>query len=126
MQILKGAKMLVLHFTHVDLKIPAMPTKSERFDWGPIGILCGRQIELGQSHDLVVAIENVRIWDDYQWQQQLTCSTDSLTVVGVARGGGSGGPEPPNWNPINDKKSIVSSLSVSFSIFACNSAPVQQ
>ena len=38
------------------------------------------------------------------------------------------GPRPPspNWNTINDKKSIVSSVLVSCSIFACNSTRVQQ
>ena len=46
-----------------------------------------------------------------------------------SQGGGSGGPGPLNQNATNDKnlaKSLVSSFSVSFSIFAYNSTRVQQ
>ena len=51
--------------------------------------------------------------------------------LGVARGGGgAGSPGSPNWNATNDKnvskKTIVSSVSVSFSIFVYNSTNVQQ
>ena len=46
-----------------------------------------------------------------------------------SQGGGLGGPAPLNWNATNDKnltKNLVSSFSVSFSIFAYNSTRVLQ
>ena len=51
-----------------------------------------------------------------------------VAIIGVARGGGQG-PGSPNQNTINKKnvtKSLVSSVSVSFSIFAYNGTCLQQ
>ena len=54
----------------------------------------------------------------------------SIGCIGEARGGAKGPGPPPNSNATNDKnvtkKTIVSSVLVSFSTFAYNSTRIQQ
>ena len=59
-----------------------------------------------------------------QAQKNITNSIE-VTIIGGARGG-PGGLGPPNQIPSSVQKNLVSSVSVSFSIFAYNHTHIQQ